>query len=436
MPYDSRRPPAQELLGRTLGGRYTVDAQIGTGGMGTVYRGTHQVLGSAVAIKVLWPHMALDADTVSRFLREARAATLLRHPNALIVHDFGYDDGLAYMVMELLGGVALSRMLKGALLPVARIARILGQAADAIAAAHAVGMVHRDVKPENIMVENRPTETDFVKVVDFGLARRVHSEGEGDLAGAITRTNLVLGTPQYMAPEQCRGGEVGAPADVYALGIVLYEMLAGRAPFGGGIFECISGHIALPPPPIVRPEGAEPVPQAWMDLVAGALEKDANLRPQTAADFRAWLLRPLGPAKDPSMPPPSGGREARYVVPKDLARTAPAGRVLVLGDANGALALLRGEGILSGSVLDERQAVGTDCVVLVADVGADVNRALQAVETLRSAACLVPVLVVTTATRIEAGRALVAGGAADVLVPPLSGPVLAKRVVRLGRRAR
>jgi serine/threonine-protein kinase len=210
--------------GRVLGGRYRLDAEIARGGMATVWRGEDPLLARAVAVKTLDPALAEDEALRTRFRREAVAAAAVAHPNIVATYDTGEDDGIAYIVMELVEGATLRQAidLHGPL-PPARAADIAAQVADALAAAHARGLVHRDVKPSNVLVQLDGR----VKVTDFGIAKAADQGAE-----ELTRAGNVMGTARYLAPEQLEGHAVDERADVYSLGLVMYEMLTGTAPFG------------------------------------------------------------------------------------------------------------------------------------------------------------------------------------------------------------
>jgi serine/threonine protein kinase len=190
------------LIGTTLAGKYRIDARLNEGGMGTVYRGTHVLMDKTVAIKVLRPSLAADEKIVARFSREARAASRISHPNALSVTDFGEDDsGHVFLVMEFLSGKTLKQLIRDeGPLPLARVVEITRQVGDALNAAHSQGVVHRDLKSDNIMLVDTMT-SDHAKVLDFGIAKI--NEPDGAVDTNLTAPNLVIGTPQYMSPEQC-----------------------------------------------------------------------------------------------------------------------------------------------------------------------------------------------------------------------------------------
>jgi len=261
-----------------LGGRYRIDVQVGRGGMAHVYRATDTVLGRTVAVKVLNPDYASDPAFVERFRREARAAARLNHPNVVAVFDTGSDGDLHYIVMELVEGTTLADVLSadGPLDP-ARAASIAERIAEALAFAHSNGLVHRDVKPANVMI----TPAGQVKVMDFGIARLA-------TAHTITQTSTVFGTAAYLAPEQAQGERVDGRADVYALGVVLYEMLAGRVPFeADSALAVASKHVFEEPEP---PSSVRPgVPAPLEAVTMRALEKDPAKRYQDAGGMAAAL---------------------------------------------------------------------------------------------------------------------------------------------------
>jgi serine/threonine protein kinase len=223
----------ERLVGQTLDGRYLIERKIGEGGMGVVYAARHLIIERPLAIKVLKREVARDQSTIKRFVQEAKAASRIGHPHIIDVTDFGTTpDGLTYSVMEYVDGTTLSAVIKlSAPLPLERILPISAQIAQALGAAHDKGIVHRDLKPENIFLINRDGRRDFVKIVDFGIAKVTPIDNAPSEGPRLTRAGAVFGTPEYMAPEQAAGrGDTDARVDVYALGTIMYEMLTGRVP--------------------------------------------------------------------------------------------------------------------------------------------------------------------------------------------------------------
>ncbi len=223
--------PAIDLTDTVLGDRYHIQSRIGKGGMGTVWAAEHLRTGQIVAVKVMAPALTMDPTSVARFHREARNAARIRHPNVCIVHDFGEtDDHLTYLVLEYLNGESLADVLdrEGTLAP-ARTALIIDQCCEALHAAHVLGIVHRDVKPDNIMLTKARDGSDVVKIVDFGLAKETLLENEP----AVTEPGLIVGTPDYMSPEQITADKLDNRSDMYSLALMLFRMLAGSLPFEG-----------------------------------------------------------------------------------------------------------------------------------------------------------------------------------------------------------
>src|SRR3954469_11037046 len=243
--------PEDPLVGLTLDEKYRLDARIGKGGMGTVYRATHLLIDRPVAIKVLNPHFVEDEEAQERFRREARAAGRLQHQNVAAVTDFGRtDDGLVYIVMELLEGRTLRDVLsREAPLDAARAVSLMLQISAAVGAAHEAGIIHRDLKPANIFIVQRKDAPPFVKVLDFGIAKLAAEALDGDNdPPTLTQVGAMIGTPRYMSPEQCEGVKLTPASDVYSLGIILYEMLTGTTPFTGTSPIAIAiKHSTVPP---------------------------------------------------------------------------------------------------------------------------------------------------------------------------------------------
>jgi serine/threonine-protein kinase len=283
--------PADPLIGTTLDEKYRLDERLGTGGMGTVYRATHLLIDRPVAVKVLNPRYVEDEAAQTRFRREARAAGRLQHANAVTVTDFGStSSGLVYIVMELLEGRTLRDVLaREAPLDVARAVSIMLQISSAVAAAHNAGVIHRDLKPANIFVVQRKDAPPFIKVLDFGIAKLAAEVLEDDDdPQTLTQVGAMIGTPRYMSPEQCDGATLTPAADVYSLGIILYEMLTGTTPFNGTSPLAIAIKHSSQPPRNLR-EFVSTIPPALEQVVLHALEKKAEDRPKDAEAFRQEL---------------------------------------------------------------------------------------------------------------------------------------------------
>ncbi len=282
------REPGRSLVGQRLG-PYPIQALLGAGGMGEVYRAHDPRLGRDVAIKVLPAHLAADVAALARFEREVRAVAALSHPNILAIHDFGTDQAIAYAVMELLEGETLRQRLAKGPIPWRKAVRIAGQIAEGLAAAHAKGIIHRDLKPENVSIG----DSDQVKILDFGLARVVpQGHAAGEPVVAATQPGTIMGTIGYLSPEQARGEEAGRSSDIFAFGCLLYEMLSGRAPFARNtVAESLVAVLHDDPEPLAA-EGRE-VPPSLEALVLRCIEKRVADRFQSASDL-AFALRSAG----------------------------------------------------------------------------------------------------------------------------------------------
>lgn len=281
-------PPPPPQRGFILANRYRLLDLLGQGGMGLVYRADHVGLGVEVAVKIMANHAHDDPDGDLRFHREARLAAALHHPHAVRVFDFGASDGYLFLAMPLLQGETLrARLRRARTLPVQTVARLGAQVASALAAAHAVPLVHRDIKPDNVFLERLPEAQEHAVVMDFGLAVPIDEQGE------LTRHGEVFGTPNYMPPEQAKGHRVGPPADVYALGCVLFELLTGYPPFLGKALEVLTKHL-VEPAPSLHGLCAAPLPPDLERLVARMLRKSPEERPEAGA-VQATLERLAAP---------------------------------------------------------------------------------------------------------------------------------------------
>jgi len=290
------------LIGTTLAGKYRIEERLKQGGMGTVYRGTHVLMDKTVAIKVLRPSLAADEKIVARFSREARAASRISHPNALMVTDFGEDEnGTVFLVMEYLSGRTLKQVLRDdGPLPLPRVVDITRQVADALNAAHQQGVIHRDLKSDNIMLLDTMTG-DHAKVLDFGIAKIKEPDGNRD-TGGLTAPNLVIGTPQYMSPEQCsQDSEIDARSDIYSLGVILYEMLVGHVPFTAESPTMVMMKHLQEPVPSVLDERKD-LPASIGRVIARAMAKLPANRYQNVAELVEDLTIASGTAQFAPVP--------------------------------------------------------------------------------------------------------------------------------------
>jgi serine/threonine-protein kinase len=296
--------PSDPYVGRTLDGKFLIEKLLGVGGMGRVYQSRQLTLDKTVCVKVLRTGMMQDETLVRRFHREARAASRLNHPNSITVIDFGQaaEDGSLYIVMEFVPGKDLSKIIAQEFpLPEARLVHIMDQVLSALADAHAAGIVHRDLKPENIMVTDLRGTKDFVKVLDFGIAKL--NEPEAQAADAsLTQAGMVCGTPEYMSPEQARGEVLDARSDIYAAGIILYQCVTSRLPFTAPTaMGIVTKHLVEPPVPPSQVEGVRVSP-ALEAVVLKAMSKNKSGRQPTALalqqELNACLSQKVAPAQE------------------------------------------------------------------------------------------------------------------------------------------
>ncbi len=317
-------PVVDPLLSQTLGGKYKVIRPLGEGGMGAVYEGEQQ-LGTTkrkVAIKTLHPHLSRDPKIKARFEREVGTIAELEHPNTIQVYDFGSTpDGILYIVMEFLLGKSLADVLaKGGPMAPARVARIMRQVCGSLEEAHARGIVHRDLKPDNIVLVERAGQKDFVKVLDFGIAKRANEEDRNEQK--LTQQGMVLGTPPYMSPEQFSGRPIDSRSDIYSLGVVAYEMLTGVLPFKADTaWEWATQHMTQPPIPIEASGAGAAAPAAMREAIKRALAKAPEARFPNVKEFVDAFLDE-GPAVVLGGGPtnePLARQKTEMAVPLDLA---------------------------------------------------------------------------------------------------------------------
>ncbi len=270
-------------VGTLFAGRFRIESELGSGGMGIVYRAVHEVLQRAIAVKVLHGSLLGDPNILGRFQREARAAARIDHPNVTHIIDFGHsDDGIPYLVMEFVEGEPLWRLVeREGVMSVERSVAILAEIARGVTATHRAGVIHRDLKPGNVMVAPDPAGGDRVRICDFGLAKIV-DPGSG--AVALSAQGLGFGTPEYMSPEHCSGRPIDHRADIYSLGLIAFAMLCGRPPFTGSRHRVRAAHINKMPPEIRTVRGAADIPDHLQQVVSRCLAKKPEDRYATADD--------------------------------------------------------------------------------------------------------------------------------------------------------
>ncbi|MBV8761036.1 MAG: protein kinase [Deltaproteobacteria bacterium] len=341
-------PPAPSLVGQVLDGRYRIVKLIGEGGMGEVYAAEHVHIEKRFAIKLLKQEIVSNAEAVTRFRQEARSSSSIGHRNIIAIEDFGQlNDGRIYMCMELLNGAALNDLIQQPM-GADRLLNILIQTGHGLAAAHAKGIVHRDMKPENIFVTIDAQGQDVPKILDFGIAKVSGNDGGNHL----TRTGTIFGTPFYMAPEQALGNPVDARTDIYAMGVIMYECFAGSLPFQGESFMGIlTQHITSEPEPVAQraAKAGRALPMGLAEIITRCMQKNPDQRYRTMDELVNALIGvyrqiagagmstymeafPVGSSQhmsQPTPPPPmmSGGHAIAPTMAAAPSMTPPAGMV-------------------------------------------------------------------------------------------------------------
>ncbi|AKF03773.1 Serine/threonine protein kinase PrkC, regulator of stationary phase [Sandaracinus amylolyticus] len=301
---------ADERIGTLLGGRYHIEKALGEGGMAVVYRARNALVDRPVAVKIMNPQLSRDAALKERFRREAKNAAAIAHPNIIEIHDYGEtDDGTSYLVMELLDGAPLDRLIANGPMPAPQVCTLGLQIARGLARAHDFGVLHRDLKPENVFVSRGAGGKPVAKILDFGIARSMHDQ-------RLTSAGQIFGTPQYMAPERVTSIDSGPSADLYALGVILFEMLTGRLPFqADDIPAFLILHLQATPP---KPSELVPhVPRRLEELILRMLAKRPEDRPVDAHQVEKELAA-MAPAEAAELP-----TEHQSVLPRPAAPTLP-----------------------------------------------------------------------------------------------------------------
>ena len=283
-----KKKTGDPMIGRTIAGRYEVLSLLGRGGMGAVYKARQPSVQRMIALKVLLKEFADNETVIKRFHQEALAASRLTHPNTISVYDFGQsEDGILYMAMEFLKGMSLADAVRGGPMPPKRVTHIMRQVCKSLAEAHRAGIIHRDLKPDNIFLTDIQGERDYVKVLDFGVAKLREYEGK---EGTLTQAGMIFGTPKYMSPEQARSTDLDARSDVYALGVILYEMLLGQAPFSGdNPLSILIAHVNETPRSFAEVNPQAKLPAPLEAVVMRAMAKKADARCQTVEELHAQL---------------------------------------------------------------------------------------------------------------------------------------------------
>ena len=286
---DKVQEMAEARAGQVIARRYRLGRLIGRGGMGMVFEAEHVTIRRALAVKLLHVSFGELGDAAARFEREALTAGRLKHPNCVAVSDFGQlEDGALYLVMELLSGRSLGALLdESERLPPSRAIHIARQILRGLAHAHSLGVVHRDIKPDNVFLVARDGDPDFVKLLDFGIAKLFGDAAEG--MNQLTQTGTAVGTPSYLSPEQVLGGDIDGRADLYSTTVLLYEMLSGRTPFAGDAVAVVKQHISAQPPPISEVAPDVEVSPYLAGVLARGLAKSPADRFASAEEYLAAL---------------------------------------------------------------------------------------------------------------------------------------------------
>ncbi len=429
--------------GVILAGRYRLDRELASGGMGKVFRGQHLDLKVPVAVKILHGFMVGSEEASRRFYREARAASMLSHPNVVKVTDYGGHDGQPFLVMELVEGDSMAYWLNAQATPprLAEVRVAMEQLARAVEAAHSAGIVHRDLKPDNIMRTELTDGSVLWKVADFGLA---HLDDPRDYGSTLTQSDAVAGTPDYMSPEQCRSLKVGPSTDLYALGCILTELLQLSPPFAGeSAIDVISQHMFTPPPPLERPSDAEPVPELLERLRLRLLAKQAHERPGSMTEVVEAMGIAFDPEENARLLPnrkgeaPLGARSKRHPEWVQTSAKAPqpsAATVAVVrcdpeaeeGATAKVLTALRAHGF---SVVEPEDSSTADIIVF--DAADDTAGALAYLEEAPSRT----VICAKGITAPDVNR-FIEAGAADVVRYPVRGDQLVRKLARVARLAK
>ncbi len=430
-------------VGVVLGGRYRLDEALASGGMGKVFRAQHLDLKVPVAVKILHGFMAGSEEAGRRFYREARAASMLSHPNVVKVTDYGTHDGQPYLVMELVMGESMAYWLDTHTTPPAlsEVREAMLQVSRAVEAAHASGIVHRDLKPDNVMQGTLPDGKVLWKVADFGLA---HLDDPKDFGSTLTQADAVAGTPDYMSPEQCRSLKVGPSTDIYALGCILTELLQLSPPFAGAsAIDVISQHMFTPPPALKRPNDAEPIPDLLERLRLQLLAKRPHERPSSIAAVIAALEKAFDPAENERALPdrkgeqPLGARDQRHPEWVQSAGTPTSDSTATIvvervGSGNA-------EGVTS-EVITAMRARGFAVVDAGSDLEADIRVFDAETNTAAGLSALehaqTPVVICAAGLSAPDVNRFIEAGAADVVRYPVRGEQLARKLSRIARTLR